>query len=89
MTTADNLETFQRLTFERLSRVYPENKVKVLLNQLISEVRKISLSPAAEPICRLWTEKDVILISYGDSICMQGQFPLQGLCSFLEQNLKG
>lgn len=36
-----------------------------------------------------WSEKDIFLITYGDSITKEGQNPLESLHSFLEKYLKG
>ncbi|SEA39931.1 sucrose phosphorylase [Desulfuromusa kysingii] len=89
MTGAEMLERFQRQGSERLARIYPDEQVKDLLDQIVAELQSFSDTAATEPINRLWSEQDLILISYGDSICAAGLAPVQVLCSFLEQHLSG
>ena len=61
---------------------------KALANQLISIMR---LSPNLEtsmPMAvsqSLWSEKDTIMITYGDSLLQSGETPLKTLKSFLNQ----
>ncbi len=89
MTTSDDLERFKEQAAERLSRIYPSGQVKTVLDQLLSELQVFFAPDEGVPAGRLWNEQDVILISYGDSICADQQLPLQSLCSFLEQHLTG
>ncbi|WP_321368146.1 sugar phosphorylase [uncultured Desulfuromusa sp.] len=87
MVGADVLERFQLQASERLGRIYRVDQVKTLLDQVVIEVQNFSSPIEEEPVNRLWSERDLILISYGDSICVEGQMPIQGLCSFLEHYL--
>ena len=87
MVGADVLERFQLQASERLGRIYRVDQVKTLLDQVVIEVQNFSNPVEEEPVNRLWSERDLILISYGDSICVEGQMPIQGLCSFLEHYL--
>lgn len=89
MQEADSLEQFKRLAAERARRIYPEDQAKNFVKQLFQELELFPLPSEQDYHCRLWNEQDVILISYGDSICQQGRTPLQSLCSFLEQHLAG
>lgn len=89
MVEADILELVRRQAFERLRRIYSEKQVEILLEQLLEELQRALVPCSEELSSRLWNEQDVILISYGDSICAAGQLPLQSLCSFLKQQLSG
>ncbi len=83
------LERFYPKAQERLQRIYPPPQVKIILEQLVAELEGFSQTLDDQPHCRLWSEEDIILISYGDSICATKQLPLRSLCTFLEQNLAG
>lgn len=89
MQQADYFEQFKQLVAQRVRRVYPEAQAENFERQLFSELEHFPVPSEQERHCRLWNEQDVILISYGDSICRQGRTPLQSLCSFLEQHFVG
>lgn len=70
---------------ERLRFIYKEsysNKLRTAFSELLS-----SYTPQTGN-CRKWSENDVVLITYGDSIKTDGEVPLQTLHSFLSQQLK-
>ena len=85
MTGSDALERFEKQAAERLRRIYPAGQAITVLDQLLSEMQAFAEPSKKELVCRLWNEQDVILISYGDTICAEQQLPLQSLCTFLEQ----
>ncbi|WP_303722057.1 sugar phosphorylase [Malonomonas rubra] len=87
MAAAEILNAFVQHAEIRLRRIYPEEQVKYILKRIVAELDWAQNPAAEELVCRLWDERDVILISYGDSVCADGQSPLQSLSSFLEQHL--
>jgi sucrose phosphorylase len=85
--------TFQAVDFAReqsikgkLRRLYGE-KSEETYREILRVVEKYrGLSPTPKP----WvSEKDVILITYGDSIVEKGKVPLQTLRDFLMTHVKG
>lgn len=83
----EDMEQLRQQIAERLARIYPQNEVQNLLGQILVLLEGSRSARPQELQCRLWNEQDIILISYGDSICCAGQKPLQSLCLFLEQML--
>ena len=85
--------TFQAVDFAReqsikgqLRRLYGEESEETY-REILRVVEKYrGLSPDPKP----WvSEKDVILITYGDSIVEKGKVPLQTLRDFLMTHVKG
>jgi len=71
---------------KRLKELYGEKaeEVKKQVDTVIEKYR--SSLPHYE---KRLSEKDVVLITYADTICREGQFPLETLGKFLDQNLDG
>lgn len=69
----------------RLRFIYKEKYSDAILKNLIEVISayKVETSSAAK-----WDEKDVVLITYGDSIRSENEIPLRTLKSFLNKNLK-
>ena len=58
--------------------------------QALIDIMRLSIdSVEVKPYSNHWSEKDIILITYGDSIIKAEQPPLQTLEHFLDRNLKG
>jgi len=70
-----------------LKKIYPDN-VKYISGQIISIIDKfIPFALQEENENANWSEEDVLLITYGDSIIETEQKPLKTLHKFLQQNL--
>lgn len=59
-----------------------------IAQQLIEIMRLGALEQMAKPYVSHWSEKDVILITYGDSIITEGETPLTTLKGFLDRTVK-
>ncbi|MFV0593078.1 MAG: sugar phosphorylase [Draconibacterium sp.] len=70
---------------DRLRFIYQQNYKNDVLQALL---KLIEAYPKQKPAREKWSEKDVVLITYGDSIKNQHEVPLQTLRSFLNHNLK-
>ena len=81
------MEQLRQQIAERLTRVYPQNEAQTLLRQIDALLGEYRTGEPQELQCRLWSEQDIILISYGDSVCSAGEKPLRSLCLFLKQKL--
>ncbi len=88
-TGKDLIESFFTQAAVRLERLYNPEQVASLLLELQQELESFSPPDVVDPACRLWSQEDVILISYGDSIRSNDQPPLETLCRFFEQRLAG
>lgn len=78
----------QRL-LEHLSLIYPEGENESIADRL---VEAMGLDEhVAEPVQHRnkWNEKDIMVITYGDSIVSQGEMPLQTLHAFALEHLSG
>ena len=84
-----SIEGFLFQAAARLERLYGEDLAASLLQDLRHELEPYSAVDAARPDGRLWSQQDVILISYADSICSADQLPLDALRHFFEQTLGG
>ncbi|PLY04872.1 MAG: alpha-amylase [Desulfuromonas sp.] len=86
--TISHSARFTELLHGRLSRLYPEAEVPDIqrfIEDLLS-VFRASMVPAKTS---RWDERDILLITYGDSLCRGDEQPLAVLCRFLEQRLAG
>ncbi|MBM7558886.1 alpha-amylase family glycosyl hydrolase [Marinitoga litoralis] len=70
--------------YDKLKFLYPE-KAEEVYNRLMNLIEKYKLSNNEIEL----TEKDVILITYGDSIKKEGEKPLHTLHKFLNDHVKG
>lgn len=69
----------------RLKNIYRESISDAEIVEILSLVGDYKTS---SPENRLWSHKDVILITYGDSIKKEGEKPLVALNGFLDDHLK-
>jgi sucrose phosphorylase len=70
-----------------LAKVYPEETVEWLTTEIYGLI-KDTLCPSGRENLRKWNHDNVLLITYGDSICSPDQHPLAVLADFLETYLK-
>lgn len=76
---------------QQLSIIYQEvpleESVDDIAQSLISLMRLNDNSLPPEPFCNHWSEKDAVLITYGDSIIENASLPLQSLYRFLDEHI--
>ena len=70
---------------QRLQFIYKENYTSEITSGLIKVISDYSIQINDS---NKWNEKDIVLITYGDSIKMEGEVPLQTLNKFLDKHLK-
>lgn len=85
VTAQDHLR--QRLRFH-LDRIYKGRDNQKLIETIVERVLRMR-KEAAHAQRNLWSEKDAVLITYGDSLKRDGEMPLQTLNTFLQRHLKG
>lgn len=72
-----------------LSSLYPADQAEATYHQLMHRIAQTRQSVQAETGAALYTERDVVLITYGDSLKKDGEHPLQTLRAFAESHLNG
>ena len=87
MSSADD-HLRQRLA-AHLNVLYPELDRVALAEEIIALMALDQRCFMPEAHKNLWDESDVLLITYGDSILRDGEFPLHTLHDFLRRELKG
>ena len=82
-----NTHTQERLQ-ALLAQVYPAEQVGGLLHNIIALVNHYK-SMMEQGETHQLSEKDVVLITYGDQVQREGEFPLQTLKRFLDEHTDG
>lgn len=86
--------TMKRMT-ERLGRLYGEARVAELTKRLALLLGRYGATTAPQEVANdgrapsLWSERDAVLISYGDMVQAEGAAPLQVLKEFCDRWLRG
>jgi sucrose phosphorylase len=80
------VDDFDCALTDLLRTLYPEHDLDALTAEIQAIFEDVSLAPAHP---ELWTEKDSVLITYGDSVKDIDEPPLQTLRRFLNRDLKG
>lgn len=70
-----------------ISKVYPDSVVDDLVVSIFKLIHPF-VSPTGTENLRKWNHNNVLLITYGDSICRPGHPPLESLADFLSAHLK-
>ncbi|WP_282111261.1 sugar phosphorylase [Shewanella algicola] len=82
------MDGLQQKLQHQLECIYKDIDIDQSINQLVSrliEIMRITeFSQVPEPFVNHWSEKDTIMITYGDSILQQGERPLTTLAQFID-----
>ncbi|MFV1873984.1 MAG: alpha-amylase family glycosyl hydrolase [Oleiphilus sp.] len=82
------LDSLYQHVLEHLNVIYadiPDIDYGVLSHQLVSEMRLTESITEPQQYANHWSEKDAIMITYGDSLLAEGEKPLHTLESFLDR----
>ena len=74
---------------EHVSVIYPDSDTDQLVADLVSTMKLDMNCQQPVPFSNLWDEKDVVVITYGDSLKRDGERPLVSMGNFLDSELKG
>jgi sucrose phosphorylase len=84
--------TFNRMKM-RLGRLYGRERAEQLADRLYMLCGRYGVSPKGGDITgkrpELWSEKDAVLITYGDMVTRRGARPLETLKAFCDRRLRG
>lgn len=78
-----------RRVIEHVNVIYPNTDTDKLVVDLVSAMKLDTNCQQPVPFTNLWDEKDVVVITYGDSLKRVGERPLVTLGNFLDNELKG
>ena len=78
-----------RRVIEHVNVIYPNTDTDKLVVDLVSAMKLDTNCQQPVPFTNLWDEKDVVVITYGDSLKRVGERPLVTLGNFLDDELKG
>jgi len=79
-------ETILNRIRERLARLYDQHAIAETFDQLHAIIETYPKSEV--DVNRGWTQQDVMLITYGDSLLQEGEAPLKTLQTFLKTYIK-
>ncbi|MGX9460165.1 sugar phosphorylase [Shewanella sp. A14] len=85
------LDDLQQKLQQQLGSIYNDVELNIsiseLATQLIDIMRITEYCQVPEPFVNHWSEKDIIMITYGDSVIQQGEPPLTTLAQFIDSYL--
>lgn len=81
MNDPSTLTSFEKQLRQHLQFLYPQNDQDSLAEDILNMFDGLCLEAPEE----LWSEKDSLLITYGDSIVQEGEVPLQTLAGCLDR----
>lgn len=87
MTSIHELELLERIR-ERMHFLYGDDAERYV-NRLQMLIGRYEVGPAESGNGVCWTEKDTLLITYGDSVIREHELPLETLRSFMDEQLEG
>jgi sucrose phosphorylase len=81
----DHAGDFRHRLVTHLETIYPRADHATIASRLITAMRLEETDGAARPHRNLWSEADVLLITYGDFLLDQASAPLQVLKAFIDE----
>lgn len=87
--TSDLFSSDFQSILQRLQRIYPDQDAAQIKQHLVTQIEAMGFDPSPAQPARKWTEKDTLLITYGDSLKQPKRPPLQSLLEFVEQRMAG
>ena len=90
MTLVDNssgLDKLKERISDHLSKIYPDENPEQICQQIVELMDFEDVLHEAKQHCNLWSENDIIAITYGDSIKKEDELPLETLHHFLSNHL--
>lgn len=82
-----SIEEFKQKLISHLAHIYPQEDSETLAQACIEAVGERMHLDTPPPLS-LWSQQDVLLITYGDSLRERGKKPLQILQNFLHEKLQ-
>ncbi len=74
---------------DHLSRIYPELDYQQIARDSVAAMGLVDEAPTSELYRNKWSQADAWVITYGDSVLIDGEAPLKTLKRFADTHLKG
>jgi len=87
-TTSDKLLELKLRMLNHLEILYPEDDTGAINDNIVSCMNFETYIAEVKYHCNLWDEKDIITITYGDSIVNDDELPLATLHGFLDNYIR-
>ncbi len=84
-----SLEELKTRIIDHLSKIYPHLDHADLCEKIVNLMDYEKVFHEAKQHCNLWSENDIVTITYGDSIKKENELPLDTLHHFIHNHLKG
>ena len=93
MTKAMQAPDLAQRVAQHLATIYNDGQIDASMEDLADELLTLMrLAPelqAPEPYQNHWDQRDVLMISYADSLCKEGEHPLHTLKRWLDSRAEG
>ncbi|WP_372861036.1 alpha-amylase family glycosyl hydrolase [Spongiibacter sp.] len=89
MTVATALQHLRDTLAAQLQQIYPERDALPLLERMIALMELDQRCFMPERHKNLWSQRDCLMITYGDSLLKEGEWPLHTLHDFLRRECRG
>lgn len=87
-TSANLLRELKARISDHLDKLYPDENLDTLTASIVQIMGFEDKIADVKPHSNLWDEKDIVTITYGDSIKKNGELPLEILHQFLTEHLQ-
>ncbi|GAB1262208.1 sugar phosphorylase [Aurantivibrio plasticivorans] len=84
MSELSPLDLLKQRIVDHLVSVYPDENIDEIAERLIATMRLDQAVETVSPFKNLWDESDIFVITYGNSIVREGEYPLHTLHHFLK-----
>ncbi len=74
---------------DHLSRIYPELDYQQIARDSVAAMGLVDEAPTSELYRNKWSQADAWVITYGDSVLIDGEAPLKTIKRFADTHLKG
>ena len=88
-TTSDKLLELKLRILNHLEILYPDDNTGTITENIVNCMNFETYIAEVKYHCNLWDEKDIITITYGDSIINDDELPLTTLHGFLDDYIRG
>jgi len=88
LNTDTKLDELKKRIVDHLDKMYPDHNTSDICDRIVSLMNYEEVLFEAKQHCNLWSENDIVTITYGDSIKSPDHLPLDTLHHFLTENLQ-
>ncbi|MDB9741688.1 alpha-amylase family glycosyl hydrolase [Akkermansiaceae bacterium] len=74
---------------QHVANIYGDEEAETITENILKIAKVNDLTTNFVPLINKWTEKDVVAITYADTVSKEGEAPLKTLSTFLNTHLQG